>query len=114
MPIDIVNWREVNLPNLLRMPAMGVGNSTYSDETFFWQAGWSGDHNLYYFYSLPLDGRMLLIRYQEMTKDEQIVAGAIFADWLEENREYLLIGARGPTDPAKRLDELIAYLRSRL
>lgn len=44
--------------------------------------------------------------------DDPTISG-ILADYLTDHRDELLTGATGPSDPAKRLDELIDYLRSR-
>lgn len=99
---------------LLNCPLLGVGWSPFTSKEYVWNANYIGSDRDYYFYPLPTEGRILVIQYNNLTDQEKPIAGAVFADWLEENREYLLIEARGPTDPAKRLDELIAYLRSRL
>lgn len=98
----------------LSLPMMGVGNTYHSYKVYFWNANPYGDASAYYFYPMLVEGRAMIVNYHKLSDSEQIVAGAIFADWLEEHREYLLVGAKGPTDPAKRLDDLILYLRSRL
>lgn len=99
----------------LKRQMLGVGNPAYARTAhYFWNAHHTGDDRIYHFYPLPMEGRQMVSWYNSLTKSEQIVAGAVLADWFEENFDTLMTGAKGPTDPAKRLMELISYLRSRL
>lgn len=68
----------------------------------------------HFFYPISEEGYTLIAQWQSVYWDEDQIESGVLADWLEENAEYLLVGAVGPTDPAVRLNELIQYLRSRL
>jgi hypothetical protein len=66
-----------------------------------------------YAYRLADDGVFLLRGWHSCGYPVDSTISGVFADYLEENREELLTGATGPSDPAARLDALITYLRDR-
>lgn len=71
------------------------------------------DDGHYYSYPLDSDGRAMCEAFRATRSAERRITEGVLADWLEEHKEALLAGATGPTDPAERLDQLIAYLRAR-
>lgn len=63
-----------------------------------------------FYFPLQQEGESIVLTY---LKSPDTLTCGILADWLEDHRDDLLVGATGPTDPAARLDALIAHLRSR-
>jgi hypothetical protein len=71
------------------------------------------DEGHYFSYPLTPDGWALCREFRATRFTERQITDGVLADWLEEHKEELLAGATGPSDPAERLDQLIAYLRER-
>jgi len=64
-------------------------------------------------YPITPDGVTLYERWEELPPSDDGTDSGVFADWLEDRKEFLLIGANGPSDPAAPLDDLIDWLRRR-
>jgi hypothetical protein len=75
-----------------------------------WRAA-DSDH--YFSFPLSSEGLSICEEFRRTRWTERKITDGVFADWLEEHKEELLVGASGPSDPAQRLDQLIEYLRNK-
>jgi hypothetical protein len=71
------------------------------------------DNDHYFSFPLSAEGLSICEEFCRTRWTERKIVDGVFADWLEEHKEELLVGASGPADPAQRLDQLIEYLRNK-